>query len=199
MAAPSRRSKKEGTENIVVGNNWGLTQSKLAAAFGHHCTYFGCGKKGDLQSCFGRKHHLMLCDVCGYVCRSNEGCDKCEDSPAPINMLMMSKLATNNIDVEWSWRLYIQAVNKDDHYTALYPGLRYNEATWDQDLNDHIIARRRQHWDGMETRERGNAEEAAKAVSKLAETAARERTDLQNNKGKGAKARTETGKIAVSR
>lgn len=154
----------------------------------------------------------MLCDVCGYVCRSNEGCDKCEDSPAPINMLMMSKLATNNIDVEWGWRLYVQAVNKDDHYTALYPSLRYNEATWDQDLNNHIIARRRQHWDGMEARERGSAEvrrslhsmchhgltviqEAAKAVSKLAETAARERTDLQNNKGKGAKARTEIGKV----
>lgn len=101
---------------------------------------------------------MMLCDVCGYPCRSNHGFDKCENSPARINMLMMSKLPINNIDVRKGWRDYVQAVHEDDKHATLYPDLTFNRATWEQDLRDQIIVCRRRHWDGTEAREREVAE-----------------------------------------
>lgn len=110
-----------------------------------------------MDTCFGSKRHMMLCDVCGYACRSNHGCDMCENMPVRINMLMMKKF-NSEIDVREGWHDYVRAVQEDRKFLKLWPNLEFNQETWEKDMRDHILARRLRYYDGAEAKER----EAAK-------------------------------------
>lgn len=63
-----------------------------------------------------------------------------------------------SIDIRAGWREYVQFVQEDRKFRKMWPNLAFNEETWDQDLRDHIIARRRRYFDGSEAKEREAAE-----------------------------------------
>jgi hypothetical protein len=127
------------------------TVCQLAADCSYASTLFKCNV-GDTNDCFGQKHHLFLCDICGLPTRSNEGCDVCDQSPCTINMEMMRRLDPE-INAEEEWRKYVDAVKQEQKYATMYPDLEYNADTWREDLTAHILVRRVKYWNGSKAEE----------------------------------------------
>lgn len=71
-------------------------------------------------------------------------------------MVGMAK-GRRKIDPQDDWRRYVEAVNGQQYYARIYPGLVYNEKTWQIDLHAHILVRRRRRFDGSEDKERKEA------------------------------------------
>lgn len=117
-----------------------------------------------MEDCYGKYHHLFLCDICGNPTRARNGCDKCEKH-GKINMLVRAKLEGTGIDPEEEWKEYVRLMKLDGTYAKDYPDLEFNQATWKADLEAHILSRRVKFHNGTESKERKELKVSVKQVS----------------------------------
>jgi hypothetical protein len=97
-----------------------------------------CGD-GNMEQCFGKDHHMALCDTCGLFTSAMHGCDNCDKNQPRINIKMLEKLNPS-----------INGMKLWQEYTMVHK-LLFNQATWEHDLDKHMLFLRRKHWRAVAT------------------------------------------------